>query len=55
MPTANEQINMITQEELKRVLHYDHKTGIFTNLIKRSNNAKASQENGFIHRQAGNS
>ncbi|MDV6347485.1 HNH endonuclease [Nitrosomonas sp. Is35] len=41
MPTANEEINMITQEELKRVLHYDHKTGIFTNLIKRSNNAKA--------------
>lgn len=43
-------IEVLTQEELKRHLHYDAETGVFTWLVNRTNGVKAGDKAGVLAR-----
>ena len=43
----------LTQKELKRLLHYDPETGVFTWLKRPSNRVEIGQEAGYINRHLG--
>lgn len=44
---------MITQEELKRLLHYDPDTGLFTWLVRTGPNVYAGNIAGYLHKSTG--
>ena len=46
-------VDFITHEELKRLLHYNPKTGVFTNLIRRGANAEVGTKAGSFNKHTG--